>query len=111
MAGQARAVAVLLLVMVAFVLGLALTWSAKNPDATVPGVSRDDYPRVGITTEEKPLEDETKTPPPCRSASDGSIVARPFVAENPPFPQEAPDWNPPPGPEPLSSERQDCPSV
>jgi hypothetical protein len=113
MAVQARTVAVVLLVFVAFAfaLGLALTRSTESRDATVPGVTRDDYPPVGITTDETPLEDETKMPPSCRSASDGSIVARPFVTEKPPFPQEAPDSNPPPAPEPPSSERQDCPSV
>jgi hypothetical protein len=101
--------AVVVLILVAFVL--ALTWSSDNPDAAVPGVSRDGYPRVGITTDQTPFEGDRTTPPSCRSASDGSIVARPFVTENPPRTQQPPDPYAPPSPEVPWSERQDCPSV
>ncbi len=102
--------AVVVLVLVAFVLALTLTQSSDKPGAAVPGVSREGYPRVGITTDQTPLEGGRTTPPSCRSASDGSIVARPFVTENPPLAQQPPDPYAPPAPEVPWGERQDCPS-
>ena len=110
MAVRTRAIAAVVVLLIVALL-LALTWSSDRPDAAVPGVSRDGYPPVGITTDQAPLEGDGTTPPPCRSASDGFIVARPFVTEKPPLTQQPPDPSAPPAHEAPWSERQDCPSI
>lgn len=104
------AVVTLLAAIVGVLLALAFTWSSNRPESAVPGVTRDSYPRVGVTTEGTPPDREREASPPCRSASDGSIVARPYV-EEPPLPQQGPDSDSPPAPQPPMRERQDCPSV
>lgn len=99
--------AVSVLVLVAFGLALAMLGPGETDDA-VPGITRNDYPRVGITRDETPRTGEQQTP--CRSASDGSIIARPFQNDVPPLPPHGPDSYAPPTPE-VPWERQDCPSV
>lgn len=103
---RAGAAAVAVLVLVALALTL-LVAQLGDPDAAVAGVTKDDYPSVGIRTDATPRLDGA---PPCQNAADGNIVARPFEAKRPSS-QQGPDSYAPPAPEVPWTERQDCPSL